>query len=139
MIGLARDQLALQSAAADNIDLKAMGLLGFDGALIAANVAAKGVIHRLWWVPLPGLAISIVLCLAVAVRYSFLEGPSPEAFYAAYGGQSPAVALVQLLADLGEAYRRNQHPLTRKRQLLTCGLTVLLLTFVAAAVAWLTR
>jgi hypothetical protein len=59
VVGLARGQLDAQSAAGDNIDLNAMGLLGFDGALVAANLAAKDLLRdHPWWLPLaPRLAL----------------------------------------------------------------------------------
>jgi hypothetical protein len=138
-VALARAQLDAQSSAADNIDLKAMGLLGFNGALVVADLAAKDLIHRLWWAPLPGLAVSIALCLAVSARYAFEQGPDPAAFYTSVGGQPPAVALAQLLADLRSAYTTNLVPLERKWRLLTAALFTLFAAAVAAGVAWLIK
>ena len=137
VVGLARGQLDAQSAAGDNIDLKAMGLLGFDGALLAANLAAKDLLKdHPWWLPLPGLGISIVLCLAVSREYQHDAGPDPAGFYANFGGQTPTVALAQLLADLRDSRERNAPRLTRKRRLLSAALGMVLLTAAVAGIVW---
>lgn len=52
LIGLARTQVLAQILDSDNYDLRLMGLLGFNGALIAADLAAKSVFGALWWSPL---------------------------------------------------------------------------------------
>src|SRR4051812_12955804 len=137
VIALAGGQLDAQSAAGDNIDLKAMGLLGFDGALLAANLAARDLLKdHPWWLPLPGLAISIVLCLAVSREYQHDAGPDPAAFYASFGGQTPAVALAQLLVDLRAASERNAPRLAVKRRMLATALATVLLTAAITAIVW---
>jgi disulfide bond formation protein DsbB len=137
VIALARGQLNAQSAAGDNIDLKAMGLLGFDGALLAANLAARDLLNgHPWWLPLPGLAISIVLCLAVSREYQHDAGPDPAAFYASFGGQTPPVALAQLLVDLRAACERNAPRLALKRRLLGAALAAVLVAAAIAGIVW---
>jgi hypothetical protein len=137
MVALARGQLDAQSNAGDIIDLKAMGLLGFDGALVAAVLAAKDLLEpHPWWVPLPSLALSIVLCLAVSREYQHDAGPDPADFYASFGGQTPTVAFAQLLADLSEARHRNAPRLTVKRRLLTAALGTVVLTAAIAGIVW---
>jgi hypothetical protein len=125
MVVLAISQIEAQTPAADNTDLKAMGLLGFNGALIAANVALKDSLHHLWWLPLPGVAASILLCLMVSRQYEFEAGPPAAEFYATYGGQTSAKALAQLIADLEASFLHNLGALADKRKWFARALVVL--------------
>lgn len=52
-LGLAQTQLLGQLADETSIDGRAMGVLAFSGALLAADVAAKDTLGR-WWVDAPG-------------------------------------------------------------------------------------
>jgi hypothetical protein len=136
MVAMAIAQIAAQTAAADNNDLKAMGLLGFNGALVAANVALKDSLHHLWWLPLPGIVISIAMCLLVSRHYEFEAGPPAALFYAAYGGQTSVNALAQLVADLDFSFQHNLGPLTEKRKWFGRALVTLLATALVAAIVW---
>lgn len=133
---LAIAQIAAQGAAADNMDLRAMGLLGFDGALIAAAVALKDTLHHLWWLPLPGLGVSIFMCLVVGRWYDLEAGPRALEFYSEFGGQTSTQALAQLIVDLDASFRANLRVLGGKRTWFARALSTLLLTGIAIAVAW---
>lgn len=113
-----------------------MGLLGFNGALIAANVALKDSLHHLWWLPLPGLGLSILLCLGVSRQYESEAGPPAATFYATYGGQTSVKALAQLIADLNASFLHNLGALADKRKWFAGALLVLLITGVATAAVW---
>jgi hypothetical protein len=86
--------------------------------------------------PLPGITLSVLLCLAVSRQYQHDAGPDPAQFYANFGGQDPVTALAQLIADLADARERNAPRLALKRRLLAFALGVLLSTAVAVATVW---
>ena len=63
LIGLARTQMLAQVIHSDNYDLRLVGLLGFNGALIVVDITLKKGLGKWWWAPLIGLALSSILCL----------------------------------------------------------------------------
>jgi hypothetical protein len=84
-----------------------MGVLGFNGALVAADIAAKDVLGPAWVAPLPFVFAATVLCAkSVFAKDTFL-GPEALTFFATYGGQTSRLAREQLLADLDVAYKEN--------------------------------
>lgn len=91
-----------------------MGLLAFNGALLAAEVAAKNLLGPYWWTLLPGLAISAAFCVWSVFGGSGDFGPRPLEFYETYGGLDPPDAGLQLLADLDGAFNTNGTRVTWK-------------------------
>ena len=87
-------------------------MLGFNGALIAGDIAAKSLLGRSWWAPLIGLAISsLIVVLSAAFSAQKLSlGPPPLDFYSAYGAEGD----LQLLSDLNQAIGENNRTLVRK-------------------------
>ena len=71
LIDLTEAQIAAAQARAENLDSQALGLVGFAAALVTADLAAQRLLGHSWWVPLPGLAISIVLGPS---RHAFADG-----------------------------------------------------------------
>ena len=60
---LAYRQLDAQLRAFDSFDFKAAGLLGLDGAGLAAILAAKDTFGGGWWYPALGVLVSAVFAL----------------------------------------------------------------------------
>jgi len=67
-----------------------MGLLAFDGALVAAAVAAKEVLHGDWWTILPWVGVSVALCLRSALGRSADVGIEAFKLYTDTGPGTPS-------------------------------------------------
>ncbi len=122
----------------DNVDGRSMGLLGLDGALTAADLAAKDVLGGGWWLPLPGLALSAAILLGLRRGLRLEYGPSPRSLYDASLGQPTLrFAVHQLLSDLDDALRRNDRTLIRKERRLAFAVMAIVMTiaYTVAALA----
>jgi hypothetical protein len=128
LVDLAQAQLVALFDRGGNLDVQALGLVGFEAALAAAIVAAQTLLGHLWWIPLPGLAISTAVGGSVLAVTRFDLGPSPGDFYTQNRTKADTVALAQLLADLLAAQERNAEPLRMKTGRLIISLVVLLVT-----------
>lgn len=106
-LSLSQMQLLAQIADETSLDGRAMGVLGFNGALVAADVAAKGVLDSWWWTPLPFVLIAAVLCARSVFAKDTYLGPGALTFFASYGAQSSKLARETLLVDLDVAYKKN--------------------------------
>lgn len=135
LIDLAEAQIAAAHARAANLDAQALGLVGFDAVLVTANLAAQRLLGHSWWVPLPGLAISIVLGASVMAVTRFDFGPSPSSFYARHAASPRDAALEHLLSDLIASQQNNAQPVHVKTERLVLALAALLLTVVCSTVA----
>jgi hypothetical protein len=126
-LALSQTQLLAQIADETSLDGRTMGILGFNGALVAADIAAKGLLGSWWWMPLPFVLIATLLCArSVFAKDTFL-GPEALTFFANYGGQSSKLARETLLADLDVAYQSNSDRAREKTASLRGALTVLAL------------
>lgn len=130
LIGLAQAQNAALFARGANLDVQALGLVGFDAALAAAVLAAQTLLGHLWWVPIPGLVASAAAGAAVMGVTRFDLGPSPSDFYMQNKDSPNEIALIQLLADLLVTQGRIGQPLRSKTIRLLLGLAALLVTMV---------
>src|SRR5437879_2637692 len=79
---LAYRQIDAQLQASDNFDAKALGVLGFDGAALAAILAAKDLYVGPTWT-IAGILIVISAAFAALTMQSFRwdVGPDPRRFY----------------------------------------------------------
>ncbi len=120
---LAYRQLDSQLQASDNFDAKAVGVLGFDGAALAAILAATSLFSSgRWAVPALLLVISGGLAIFTLGRSGWDLGPDPRAFYDDEIGRgatvgSAARANVDLVSELGGSHgsiSRNEVVLRRK-------------------------
>jgi hypothetical protein len=117
---LAQAQLTSRQAYAEHVDTLALGMLGFDAALITIVVAAQKTLGSNWFVPLFGLGIS-----SLAFMYTFAIGrrnaeigPDPGLFYGTYGGKPTAEFNGLLLVDIVRATRS---PGLRRKQFAFAG------------------
>ncbi len=118
-LSLAQTQIAGQLAEETSVDARAMGVLGFTGALIGADIAVRVLLGSGWWIPLIPLGLAALVCLGSILgphvsRADF--GPAPGAFYASYSGQPFALARRQLLAELVAAIAQNARRTATKRR-----------------------
>ncbi|HUA75196.1 MAG TPA: hypothetical protein VL988_10610 [Solirubrobacteraceae bacterium] len=132
-LALSQTQLLAQIADETSLDGRTMGLLGFNGALLAADIAAKDVLGSWWWAPLPFVAITTTICARSMFGKDTFLGPTALTFYTSYGGQSSILARKTLLADLDVAYKSNSSRAKQKADGLRWALLVLGCGLVLAA------
>lgn len=124
VLSLAQTQIVGQLADETSVDGRTMGALGFSGALLAANLAAKNVLGAFWWVPMIILGAATLCCLGPALRLGvdFARGtdlgPNANAFYKNYGADPSRAPREQLLADLDQALSSNAQRLRAKERAL---------------------
>jgi len=133
VVGLAQSEIASQFASAIGIDGRAVGLLAFDGALIAALLAGLAVpgfsvLGASWGYPLLGLVLSATLSLAAAMG-GVRAGPELNRFYELVSTmdtpeEAGGLAVKDLIRTIGE----NRGTVRRKQYLLGAAVIVLALT-----------
>jgi hypothetical protein len=111
-----------------------MGILAFNGALLAADIAARGLLHRWWWTPLVGVLPATVLCLWSVFEKEANLGPLGTTFYRGYGHLPSVLGRKQLLADMGDAFEDNAGRIEWKIRRLRLALGILLGVLAAAAI-----
>lgn len=125
-LALAETQLLAQVADDASVDGRATGLIGFNGALLAAAIAARELLGPYWLAPV-GVVSVVTLMLLFGVLYEkrgdFLRKPYRLAlgvrageFYEKYAAGSSVVARERLLGDLADAFEGNATRITRKRR-----------------------
>jgi hypothetical protein len=139
-LSLAQTQLLGQLADETSLDGRMMGTLAFNGALLAADIAARGVLGAYWWTPLIAVGLATAICLVptLGIGPDFARdtdlGPGADTFYLTYGGQPSTAARKQLLADLGGAFANNARRLRAKQRALRAALVILAVGLIVAAV-----
>ncbi len=133
-LSLSRTQLQLQIADEASLDGRTMGLLAFDGALVAAAVAAKEVLHGDWWTILPWVGVSAALCLRSALGRSADVGIEAFKLYTDYGAGDAVETQESLLADLDKSFRRNAKRVKLKTWLLRFALGILAAGLIVATI-----
>jgi hypothetical protein len=132
-LALSEAQMLAQIADETSLDGRTMGLLAFNGALLAADIGAKELLRSWWWTPIPFVAIATALCLVSTFAKDTDLGPSAFKFYSTYGGLPSTEAREQLLSDLHAASDENGRRAHQKSTLLRGALSVLLVGLVVAA------
>jgi hypothetical protein len=133
LISVAEAQLGSALSASDSIDAKAMAVLGANVALGAAEIAAQPLLGSHWWVGLPGLAVSSVLCIFATAERAYEIGPDPADFYLRYGAVDEDYAQRQLLADLGAALSSTFQAVLTKARIFEFALPILGVTMAYSA------
>ena len=140
-LSLAQTQLIGQLTDETSLDGRTMGALGFSGALLAAEIAAKGALGAYWWTPSIVLGLSTLCCLGptLGVGVDFKRdtdlGPSANTFYLTYGGQPSPAVREQLLTDLGRAFSNNARRLRAKQLALRVAVLTLAVGLSVSAAA----
>jgi hypothetical protein len=129
---IAQTQLLAQIADENSLDGRTTGVLAFNGALLAADVAARGLLGGWWWTTLVALGSPILLCLRSILADEADLGPPPSTFYSGYGSMSSVSAKEQLLADFSGAFERNAKRIKRKTQRLRWTLGTLVVGMTVA-------
>src|SRR5258708_3812214 len=107
LINAAQAEIGLVYQNGDSHDVKALGLLGLDGAIIAALTAARAGLPTLWWVAVVALSACVPFFLFTIANQRFYFGPDLGSFYTANIERPALEAGVQLLADLHRHFHRN--------------------------------
>lgn len=139
---LAYRQLDSQIQASNNFDAKALGLLAFDGAALAAILAAPALFSGHWEIPALVLGISAVFAIFAMRKSDWDEGPDARDFYdhATQGGVmagSAAKASVELVSELGGPHgsiSRNEQILRRKAWFFGLGLGATVIAGILGAI-----
>jgi hypothetical protein len=139
-LSLAHTQLVGQLADETSVDARTMGNLGFTGALLAVDVAAKDLLGAAWWTPLIAIGLATACCLSptLGIGFGFPRntdlGPDPLASYSSYGSRPSRAARQQLLSELVAAFASNAQRLHAKKRALRASLVILVLGLVASTV-----
>lgn len=126
-------QLLAQLAEETSIDGGTMGWLAFLGALLAVDVAAKGLLGKWWWTPLLGVGAATVPCLMSIFAGAPQLGPRIIPFYERYGGHESRVARTQLLADMYASFGKNGVRVGKKRCRLRIAVVITVIGLSGAA------
>jgi hypothetical protein len=132
-LALSQTQLQLQLADEASLDGRSMGLLAFNGALVAADIGAKSLLHENWWTILPAVGFSAALCLRSALAKTTDVGIEAYAFFTQFGGGPSLDTRAALLADLDIAFKTNAKRVRLKTWSLRVSLASLAIGFVVAA------
>jgi hypothetical protein len=130
---LSQAQLQLQIADEASLDGRTMGLLAFNGALVAADIAAKSLLHDDWWTILPAVAVSALLCLRSALARTSDVGIEAYEFFTQFGAGPSLDTREALLADLNIAFKANAKRVRIKTWSLRVALASLAIGFAVAA------
>jgi hypothetical protein len=140
-LALAETQLLAQIADEASLDGRATGLVGFNGALLAAIIAAKELIGGSWLVAF-FVVIGVILLLLVGLYdgRGDLQRKPPRSnigadaalFYEEYGAGSPLDARERLLKDLARDVDKNAKRIRRKGRWLQVATLVLVVGLATA-------
>jgi hypothetical protein len=110
-----------------------MGLLAFNGALVAADIAAKTLLHDEWWTILPAVGFSTLLCLRSALARTSDVGIEAYEFFRQFGAGPSLDTREALLADLDIAFKANAKRVRLKTWSLRIALASLAIGVAVAA------
>jgi hypothetical protein len=139
-LAVAHTQLVGQLADETSLDARTMGTLGFTGALLAVDIAAKDLLGAAWWTPLIAIGLAAASCLSptLGIGFGFARntdlGPDPVAFYSTYGSHPSRAARQQLLSELVAAFAMNAQRLRAKQRALRTSLVILVLGLSASTI-----
>jgi hypothetical protein len=124
-LDLAQTQLLGQTADETSLDGRTMGILAFNAALLAADVAAKDLLGPAWWTPLAPVAIATIIgAISVASKEPDF-GPLALTYYTSYRTYSSSDARETLLSTLAKAFEDNAKRIKGKKSRLRWALGVL--------------
>jgi hypothetical protein len=130
---LSQTQLQLQIADEASLDGRTMGLLAFNGALVAADIAAKSLLRDEWWTILPAVGFSTLLCLRSALAKTSDVGIEAYESFRQFGAGPSLDTREALLADLDIAFKANANRVRLKTWSLRIALASLAIGVAVAA------
>lgn len=146
---LVRTQLLVQIEDDGSLDVRATGIVGFNGALVAATIASKSLLGHYWFTPLFGLGLSTLILIFSLFgdldrrisklekrprRASFDIGIEAAPFYEKFGDDKAHEGRERLLGDLAAAFQANARRLKAKRGRLQWAIGVLIVGLFVASV-----
>jgi len=138
VLGLAYRQLDAQISSSDNYDTKAAGVLGFDGAALAAILAVKDAFRGGWWIPALAIMVSIACAFVAIQRGDYDFGPTVSSFYSKVRHSNAVEANVVLIAEMDSAIKANQGALAAKANYFLGSLVATTAAAIASAILlWL--
>lgn len=129
----AQSQRALAAADSDMHDVKALGMLAVDGAVILGLTAARSNLPRLWWVAVIVLGLCVPFFLLTIAKGRFQLGPIVADFYATQRRAGSLQAGLRLLTCLTGDMAANRRALALKGALFTLGLVCFVVGVLFAA------
>jgi hypothetical protein len=133
LIDEVRAQRAMEAAASQLHDVKALALLGLDGAAIAGLAAARPQLPSLWWVAVIALGGCMPLFLVTIVSRPGSLGPDVPALYRQLVDRSALEAGMLFLAELRDNMAEGRAGGLFKAHALSAGLALFILGSLFAA------
>lgn len=127
LIGEVQAQRALEAAVSQLHDVKALAMLGLDGAGIAGLAAARPQLPPLWWVAVIALAASVPFFLLTIVDRSAYVGVDVADAYSEYVDRSAREAGLRFLSELRGQVAQGKHGRIVKARALSAGLALFVL------------
>jgi hypothetical protein len=138
LVAEAQAQRALIAGEIDMHDVKALGLLGLDGAVVAGLTASRADLPALWWVAIIALAACVPFFLFTILSSRFFVGPGLAELYARHIHGAALQAGVHLLTELDHDMSRTREGAAVKGRTFSVGLCLFVLGSLFAA-AFLAR
>lgn len=135
LLGLARAQIGWQLDAYNSLEVKAVGLLAFDSALVTVAQAFTHGRQPYLTLFFIFIGLSAVASLLSLWLRRIDVGPQAVELYVATSGLPDLDAQEQLLADVAAATRANHRPLAQKGLYWTLGVAALLLAMAAGSLS----
>jgi hypothetical protein len=115
LVTLGLSQLEIKAASANNYDMQGLGLLAFNGALLAANIAAENLLEKLWYLSVFGLAASVVMCVRVLATGAVDVGEKLATAREEWGGATEPEINALVVDSLAEALAQADERLLEKQ------------------------
>jgi hypothetical protein len=129
LVAEAQAQRALLAGDSDMRDVKALALLGLDGAVIAGLTASRPTLPSLWWVAIIALAVCVPFLLFTILSRPAYLGPNLSAFYEHNIDGGSLHAGTGLLSELDRDLGRTRQAMIPKALAYSVGLSL----FIAGA------
>ncbi len=130
LLDLVKEQLSRQLDASNALETKAVGLLAFQGVVIAILVQTT------WWpwvmIPIGLALISTVLALTTLWVADYHNGPDVPSFYETHSHDSALDATLWMIHGMAQAVQHNRPMLAQKSRRLVWALLGLIGTIIAS-------
>lgn len=136
LVTYAQSQLEIMMSSANNLDTQGVGLMAFNGAVMAIVAASRTSLGPVWWIPILILAISVVMCLRVLTgpRDGVTLGIALASAVTAYAGLTEAQINATLLTPLVRTLDGANELVERKTRYVAWAVVLLIVATLAAAI-----